>query len=183
MIVFKGVSLMHPRRYLYEIYNCSENELNDFLRIRGKSLSLGVSSNRVNLSTNGVKKIRKSFEDPRVFFSILGLTVERLFKPFTFLVSSIEDNKTIHFYRNYFSRILSVPSRRTSKRNFGSPKQIREKNKRPITTVCLGLPKFRLRVLRLGTLRIREKIISIEMGCFVILYKSVLGEIKLRFPI
>ena len=45
---------------------------------------------RVNLSTNGVKKIRKSFEDPRVFFSILGLTVERLFKPFTFLVLSLK---------------------------------------------------------------------------------------------
>jgi len=85
---------MHSRRYLYEIYNCSENELNDFLRIRGKSLSLGVSSNGVNLSTNGVKKIRKSFEDPRVFFSILGLTVERLFKPFTFLVSSNKILKT-----------------------------------------------------------------------------------------
>ena len=61
----------------------------------GESLYLlGVSSNGVNLSTNGVKKIRKSFKDPRVFFSILGLTVERLFKPFTFLVSSNKILKT-----------------------------------------------------------------------------------------
>ena len=61
----------------------------------GESLYLlGVSSNGVNLSTNGVKKIRKSFKDPRVFFSILGLTVERLFKPFTFLVSSYKILKT-----------------------------------------------------------------------------------------
>ena len=63
------------------------------------------------------------------------------------------------FIEIIFSRILSVPNRRTSKRNFGSPKQIREKEKRPITNVCLGLPKFRLEVLGLGTLRIREKII------------------------
>ena len=52
----------------------------------------------------------------------------------------IHRNRTTHFYRNYFSRILSVPIRRTPKRNSGSPKQIREKMKRPITTVCLGLP-------------------------------------------
>jgi len=65
-----------------------------FLRLGESLYLLGVSSNGVNLSTNGVKKIRKSFKDPRVFFSILGLTVERLFKPFTFLVSSNKILKT-----------------------------------------------------------------------------------------
>ena len=54
------------------------------------------------------------------------------------------------------------------------------KKKSPIQTVviglfffsriCLGLPKFRLEVLRLGTLRICEKIISIKIGCPVTVY-------------
>ena len=64
-----------------------------------------------------------------------------------------------------FSRILSVPKRRT-------PKQIRdwsiryENSFQNQSRICLG-------VLRLGTLRIREKIISIEMGCSVTLYITV----------
>ena len=39
-----------------------------------------------------------------------------------------------------------------------------------LSRICLDLPKFRLRVLRLETLRIREKIISIEMGRSITLY-------------
>ena len=42
----------------------------------------------------------------------------------------IHRNRTIHFYRKIFSRILCVPNRRTSKRNFSSPKQIRKSLKR-----------------------------------------------------
>ena len=82
----------------------------------------------------------------------------------------IEGNKTIHFYRNYFSRILSVPSRRTSNRNFGSPKQIREKIEKTNHSRLFEATKIPMGVLRLGTLRIREKTISIEMGCSVTLY-------------
>ena len=90
----------------------------------------------------------------------------------------IHRNRTTHFYRNYFSRILSVPIRRTPKRNSGSPKQIREKKKRPITTVCLGLLK-----IRLGTLRIHKKIISIKMGCSVTVYIiEFLNAKNLCFP-
>ena len=42
---------------------------------------------------------------------------------------NIHRNRAIHL-EIIFSRILSVPNRRTSKRNFGSPKQIRESLKR-----------------------------------------------------
>ena len=39
----------------------------------------------------------------------------------------IHRNRTIHYIEIIISRILSVPNRRTSKRNFGSPKQIPER--------------------------------------------------------
>merc|ERR1711911_84374 len=80
------------------------------------------------------------------------------------------DNKTIHFYRNYFLSDSECPQTEDPYRNFGSPKQ----------TVVIGLfyffanlfgaTKIPMGVLRLGTLRIREKIISIKMDCLVILY-------------
>merc|ERR1711911_360279 len=80
------------------------------------------------------------------------------------------DNKTIHFYRNYFLSDSECPQTEDPYRNFGSPKQ----------TVVIGLfyffanlfgaTKIPIGVLRLGTLRIREKIISIKMDCLVILF-------------
>ena len=45
---------------------------------------------------------------------------------FNEILRSIEGNKTTHFDRNYFLADSECPHRRTSKRNFGSPKQIRE---------------------------------------------------------
>ena len=45
--------------------------------------------------------------------------------------------------------------------------------------ICSRLPKFRLRVLPLRKLRIREKIISLEMGCSVTLYIELKSRLVL----
>ena len=94
----------------------------------------------------------------------------------------IQDNKTIHFYRNYFLSDSECPQTEDPYRNFGSPKQ----------TVVIGLfyffanlfgaTKIPMGVLRLGTLRIREKIISIKMDCLVILYKLDMTRFTLEHP-
>ena len=42
-------------------------------------------------------------------------------------ISNIQGNKTIHFYRNYFLSDSECPQTEDPHRNFGSPKQIREK--------------------------------------------------------
>ena len=71
-----------------------------------------------------------------------------------------------------FSWILSVPERRTPHRNFGSPKQTVVIGLFYIFANLFGATKIPMGVLRLGTLRIQEKIISIEMDCLVTLYIS-----------
>ena len=45
--------------------------------------------------------------------------------------------------------------------------------------ICSRLPKFRLGIIRLETLRIREKIISIEMGFSVTLYIELKSRLVL----
>ena len=96
------------------------------------------------------------FQDPQI-----GLE----FSSFT-----IQSNRTTHFDRNYFLSDSECPQTEDPHLNFGSPKQ----------TIVIGLfysfanwfgaTKIPMGVLRLGTLRIREKIISIEMGSPVTLY-------------
>ena len=56
-------------------------------------------------------------------------------------------------------------------RNFGSPKQIREKIEKTNHDRLFGATKIPMGSSDLGTLRIQEKIISIEMDCLVTLYR------------
>ena len=55
-------------------------------------------------------------------------------------------------------------------RNFGSPKQIREKIEMTNHDRLFGATKIPFEGPPMGTLRIREKIISIKMGCPVTVY-------------
>ena len=55
-------------------------------------------------------------------------------------------------------------------RNFGSPKQIREKTEKTNHECLIWATEIPMGVIRLGRLRIRGKIISIEMGCPGTLY-------------
>ena len=82
---------------------------------------------------------RFSFKNIQIFQFDITRDFDQVIRFFRF----IQRNKTIHFYRNYFLSDSECPQTEDPHRNFGSPKQIREKKKRPITTVCLGLPKFR----------------------------------------
>ena len=61
-------------------------------------------------------------------------------------------------------------------RNFGSPKQIREKIEKTNHDRSFWATEIPMWVIRLGTLSIREKIISIEMGCPGTLYNWVFEE-------
>ena len=92
------------------------------------------------------------------------------------------------FIENIFSRILSVPERRTSKQIRDWSELFRNEFSYRLWLVffyffanLFGATKIPMGVLRLGTLRIREKIISIEMGCPVTLYKSSRYKIQSRY--
>ena len=94
--------------------------------------------------------------------------IKLLIKKECFLI--IQRKKTINFYRNYFLSDSECPQTEDPNRNFGSSKQIREKTEKTNHDRLFGATKIPMGVLRLGTLRIREKIISIEMDCLVTLY-------------
>ena len=72
--------------------------------------------------------------------------------------SFIQSNRTTHFDRNYFLSDSECPQTEDPHRNFGSPKQIREKIKKTNHSRVFEATKIPMGVLRLGTLRIREKI-------------------------
>ena len=55
-------------------------------------------------------------------------------------------------------------------RNLGSPKQIHEKIEKTNHDRLFEATEIQMGVIRLGTHRIREKLISIEMGCSGTLY-------------
>ena len=95
------------------------------------------------------------------------------FAHLVYSVDSTQRNKTIHFYRNYFLSNSECPQTEDSHRNFGSLKHTAVIGLFYFFANLFGATKIPMGVLRLGTLRIREKIISIEMGCSVTLYKPV----------
>ena len=70
-------------------------------------------------------------------------------------------------------------------RNFGSPKQIREKIEMTNHDRLFGATKIPMGSSDLGTLRIQEKIISIEMDCLVTLYnlgfEQIQNQVKFGF--